>query len=196
MGTSCFAVYVDDKAEFSNFDELGYWMSFHVYRIETSLVPRLNLAGKRIVFMAEEVALAWKFAGANRPFIHFSGELTKQKQQIPVDKLTEYKPGKYEYLLTEEDKANAVQFMKLVLSVLANNYYEQIWQVHKPQTSFLHELGSFSGIGQSLKKNRQYTEVLESILARRGRIESLLSSATSIAECNSALEQLQLDVGI
>lgn len=196
MSTSCFAVYVDDKDEFANFDELGYWMSFHIYRIETSLIPRLNLAGKRIVFMPEDVALAWKFAGAKRPFIHFSGESTKQKQQIPTDKLSEYKPGKYEYVLTEQDIANAVKFMKLVIAVLANNYYEQIWQVQKPQISFLHELASFSGIGQPLKKQKQYAEVLESILARRGRIEALLSSATSIAECNSALEQLQIDVGI
>lgn len=196
MSYSFFAIYVDDMEEFSKFEEVGYWMGFHIIKIETSLIPRLNLSGKRIINMPEHVAMAWKFAGANRPFIRISGSGSRHLEQLPADKLEPYKPGKVNYYLTDEDIANAIKFMKAIITALAHNYYEQIWLANKPQISMLHELGSAAGISQPLKKNDRYNLALESVLGRLGRTEALLANAKSIADCNEVLKQLQIDVGM
>lgn len=196
MSFAYFAVYVDDKHSFQQYEEIGYWCSYHIYRVESSVITRMTFGGKRVIFMPENVAMAWKFAGANRPFIRVSGSGSKQHEQLPSDMLIQYKPEKVDYFLTEEDTQNAIKFMKLIIRGLAHQYYEQIWESIKPQVSRLEELGSAAGVSVQLKKNPEYARLLESILGRLGATEARLSAAKTIADCNEVLKQLQIDVGM
>ena len=189
-----FSVHVDDKDRYSNFESIGYWFSYHVFRCEKHLLAVMSFPGA--LFMNQDVAMAWKFAGAKRPFIHFSGEDTLQKKQLPADALNMYKPGKYEYVLTELDSANALEFMKIVAMDMIDRYCSNLLSVKLPRLSKVAVLASSLGVAPPLKKNDSYSSALTEVASVAGRMETALSQCKTIAECNEAITLIQTEMGL
>jgi len=189
-----FAVHTDRKAPYLHFEEIGYWFSYHVYKCESHLLAVMSF--DHAIFMNESVALAWKFAGANRPFIRISGGESRQKNQLPPDSLVPYKPEKVDYVMTDEDLENAVSFMKKIAKDMASRYADNRWKVEGPRLPNVAVLASLAGVSSPLKKNATYFAKLEEIAIWLGRIIGSIESCKTVAECNETIKNLQVEMGL
>ena len=76
------------------------------------------------VVLPEAVALAWKFFAVPRAYINVrSGTL--QNEQLQVISSGETEQQKVKYYLTDEDKTNAVEFMKACMRYILDDTYNK-----------------------------------------------------------------------
>jgi predicted DNA-binding ribbon-helix-helix protein len=74
--------------------------------------------------LPENVALAWKFFGTYRDYISVRTG-TLQNEQLQIINSAEATGEKEKYFLTDEDKANAAEFMKAVMRMMLDEVYDK-----------------------------------------------------------------------
>ena len=103
----------------------GHYLDYVVGYLDDSVKELVNLSHlNAYVFESVDVALAWKFAG------NYSGYLSVKANSLPDEQLQflsslEPQTRKAKYYLTDEDKANATEFMKIAMYKIVGEVYDK-----------------------------------------------------------------------
>jgi len=108
---------VEDNAPYIK--EVGSWGNVLVGEIDESLIPYIKIPDS--LFVSQDVAYAWKFAGKYKGEISVR-ENTNSYDQLDISLLEPHK-DKFKYTLSEKDKENGCLFHKAVMYFLLDKYY-------------------------------------------------------------------------
>ncbi|NBP00983.1 MAG: hypothetical protein EBU90_12770 [Proteobacteria bacterium] len=104
---------------------IGSWLNYVVGYLDDSvkdivITEHLNAT----VIPSQEVAYAWKFAGNHTGYVSVRAG-TLSNEQLDIISSTEPTGEKARYYLTDEDKSNAITFMKLALRKMLDDVYDK-----------------------------------------------------------------------
>lgn len=192
------AVYLEDRGELAKFEAIGSWFNYFVYDISEDLVPRLDLLNHRpIVIPSKDIAYAWKFAGVTRGLIKPRKTVNEIRAQL-VEVGASFEPYselKDLYRITEEDEANALTFMRLILTDMVHRGFERQWYLEKPQISKHYLEVPIDTLPSEVgKRVEEYRFKLADLVARMYAREQTVTAAASIAEANEVLYQLTVEL--
>lgn len=106
-------------------ERIGYWLDYCVGYIpdtHVDIIPYEHL--KPRVLESEGVANGWLFIDAHRDYINVR-DGTQQNRILQVLASDEATGTKVKYYLTDEDKANAMQFAKHVMRLKLDEVYDK-----------------------------------------------------------------------
>lgn len=124
---------VEDKSPYIK--EIGSWNGIMVGEIHDSLITYSVLPNA--VYLTKDVAMAYKFVAKYKGYINVRPN-TEVYDQINKDLLVPYK-DKFQYFLTEEDKANACLFQKCVMYFMLNKHYNNKINISNNTPSWLRD---------------------------------------------------------
>lgn len=104
---------------------VGHYLDYVVGYLDDSVKEVVNISHlNAYVFDSEDVAMAWKFAGNYSGYLSVKAN-TNAEEQLQFLSSLEPDTIKAKYYLTDEDKANATEFMKVAMRKIIDEVYDK-----------------------------------------------------------------------
>ena len=103
----------------------GHYLDFVLGYLDDSIKELVDISHlKATVIDDNDVALAWKFAGNYSGYLSVKAN-TNAEEQLQFLSSLEDETIKAKYYLTDADKANATEFMKIAMRKIVNDVYDK-----------------------------------------------------------------------
>jgi|694.fasta_scaffold127684_2 hypothetical protein len=103
---------------------VGRILNYAVGVIPDTHVDIVEYSHLNPIVLTENVAKGWLFFNLSRDYINVR-QNSLQNQQLQVAESTEPNDEKVKYYLTDEDKTNAVEFMKALMRLMLDEIYDK-----------------------------------------------------------------------
>lgn len=115
--------------------EYGSWSNFLILYVDPEHERYIDLSSFKAVVVDENTAKSWKFANVIKDYVKVRKN-TPNYEQIFAES-NESDNEKVEYYLTDEDKANTVNFLKTIMKIILHDHYDLEFEKLRKKSSFL-----------------------------------------------------------